>query len=193
MKDNKKTIIVLLVIIVVLVAVIAYLLLNNADKNTNTTTSQNAVSEEYVVMNRTTNSTLVPAYKDRYANLTSEQINEMVEKRSMDKVSVAIKDGTLTKEGATIVITDNNDFPYSYGEDYNLQKLENGEWKDVQQIGPYNINDIACEVKEDRTAEMQLNWKNIYGELEAGHYKLNLAVSQNDSSNATVSTEFDIE
>lgn len=193
MKDNKKTIIVLIVI-VVLVAVIVYLLLNNTDnKNTNTFSNQNAVSDGYVVMNATTNSTLVPAYKERYANLTTEQINEMVEKRSMDKVSLAIKDGTLTKEGATIVITDNNDFPYSYGEDYNLQKLENGEWKDVQQIGPYNINDIACEVKEDRTAEMKLNWKNIYGELEAGHYKLNLAVSQNDSSNATVSTEFDIE
>ncbi len=193
MKDNKKTVIVLVVIIVVLVAVIAYLLLNNTDKNTNTTASQNGLNEGYVVMNATTNSTRVPLYTDKYANLTSEQINEMKENRSMDKVSIAIKEGTLTKEKATIVITDENDYPYTYGDDYNIQKLENGEWKDVQTIGPILSTDLANLIKEDRTTEMNLNWKSRYGELETGHYKLNLEVTQNDSSKATVSTEFDIE
>lgn len=193
MKDNKKTIIVLLVVIVVLIAIIVWLLLKEDNKNTNTTTSQNAVSEEYVVINATTNSTRVPLYTDRYANLTTEQINEMKEDRSMDKVSIAIKEGTLTKEKATIVVTDENDYPYTYGDDYSIQKLENGEWKDVQAIGPILSTDLANLIKEDRTTSITLNWKSRYGELEAGHYKLNLEVTQNDSSKATVSTEFDIQ
>lgn len=193
MKENKNTVIVLVVIIIVLVAVIAYLLLNNTDKNTNTTASQNGVNEGYVVMNATTNSTRVPLYTDKYANLTSEQINEMIEKRSIDKVSMVIKDGTLTKEGAAVVITDKNDYPFSYGEDFNIQKLKDGKWEDLKSIGNSYINDIAHVIKEDRTTSIPLNWKDRYGELETGHYKLNLEVTQNDSSKATVSTEFDIE
>ncbi len=193
MKNNKKTVIVLVVVIVVLIAIIVYLLLNNTDnKSTNTTTSQNATSEGYVVINATPNSTRVPLYTDRYANLTSEQINEMIEERSMDKVSIVIKEGTLTKEGATIVVTDKNDYPYSYGEHFNIQKLEDGGWKDVQTIGTYYINDIAHLIKEDRTTEIKLNWKDRYGELETGHYKLNLEETLSDSSKATISTEFDI-
>ena len=193
MKENKNTVIVLVVIIIVLVAVIAYLLLNNTDKNTNTTASQNGLNEGYVVMNATTNSTRVPLYTDKYANLTSEQINEMIEKRSIDKVSMVIKDGTLTKEGAAVVITDKNDYPFSYGEDFNIQKLKDGKWEDLKSIGNSYINDIAHVIKEDRTTSIPLNWKDRYGELETGHYKLILEVTQNDSSKATVSTEFDIE
>lgn len=146
MKDNKKTVIVLVVIIVVLVAIIVYLLLNNTDNNENINTT--SVGEEAAVLNAINDENAINSlYKlnDRYANLTTEQIDEMKENRSMDKVSISIKEGTLTKEGTTIIVTDRNDYPYSYGE------------------------------------------------LELGHYKLNLEVTQNDYSEATVSTEFDIQ
>ena len=188
MKENKNTVIVLVVIIIVLVAVIAYLLLNNTDKNTNTTASQNGLNEGYVVMNATTNSTRVPLYTDKYANLTSEQINEMIEKRSIDKVSMVIKDGTLTKEGAAVVITDKNDYPFSYGEDFNIQKLKDGKWEDLKSIGNSYINDIAHVIKEDGTTEVKLNWKDRYGDLETGNYKLIMPVNQEES----ISTEFEI-
>ena len=180
-KDNKKTVIVLVVIIVVLVAIIVYLLLNNGSKDnssennySNTTNflanrTANVAKDGYVVIDANNTNTSTSAYVDRYANLTTEQINKMIEERSMDNVSIAIKEGTLTKEGATIVVTDKNDYPYSYGEEFNIQKQEDG------------------------TTEIGLNWKDMYGELELGHYKLNLEVTQNDYSEATVSTEFDIQ
>ena len=193
MKDNKKLIIALTLVIVVLVAIIVYLLLNNAEnKNVNTTSG----GEEVVAINAINDENAInELYKlnDKYANLTSEQINEMIEKRSIDKVFMVIKDGTLTKEGAAVVITDKNDYPFSYGEDFNIQKLKDGKWEDLKSIGNSYINDIAHVIKEDRTTEMNLNWKSKYGELETGHYKLILEVTQNDSSKATVSTEFDIE
>lgn len=193
MKDNKKIIIALILVIVVLVAIIVYLLLNNAEnKNVNTTLDR----EEVMAINAINDENAInELYKlnDKYANLTSEQINEMIEKRSIDKVSMVIKDGTLTKEGAAVVITDKNDYPFSYGEDFNIQKLKDGKWEDLKSIGNSYINDIAHVIKEDRTTEMNLNWKSRYGELETGHYKLILEVTQNDSSKATVSTEFDIE
>ena len=193
-KDNKKTVIVLVVIIVVLVAIIVYLLLNNTDNNENINTT--SVGEEAAVLNAINDENAINSlYKlnDRYANLTTEQINKMIEERSMDNVSIAIKEGTLTKEGATIVVTDKNDYPYSYGEEFNIQKQEDGEWKDLQTKDMYFLNDTNNLIREDRTTQIILNWKYKYGELEAGHYKLNLEVTQNDSSKATVSTEFDIQ
>ena len=117
-KDNKKTVIVLVVIIVVLVAIIVYLLLNNGSKDnssennySNTTNflanrTANVAKDGYVVIDANNTNTSTSAYVDRYANLTTEQINKMIEERSMDNVSIAIKEGTLTKEGATIVVTD---------------------------------------------------------------------------------------
>lgn len=194
MKDNKKTVIVLVVIIVVIVAIIVYLLLNNTDNNENINTT--SVGEEAAVLNAINDENAINSlYKlnDRYANLTTEQIDEMKENRSMDKVSISIKEGTLTKEGTTIIVTDRNDYPYSYGEYFNLQKLENGAWQDVKIIGNHYFNDIVHIIKEDGTTEIGLNWKDMYGELELGHYKLNLEVTQNDYSEATVSTEFDIQ
>lgn len=189
MKDNKKTVIVLVVIIVVLVAIIVYLLLNNTDNNENINTT--SVGEEAAVLNAINDENAInELYKlnDRYANLTSEQINEMIEKRSIDKVSAVIKEGTLTKEGATVVITDKNDYPYSYGEDFDIQKLKDGKWEDLKSIGNSYINDIAHVIKEDGTTEIKLNWKDRYGKLETGNYKLIMPINQEES----ISTEFEI-
>lgn len=188
MKDNKKLIIALILVIVVLVAIIVYLLLNNAEnKNVNTTSG----GEEVVAINAINDENAInELYKlnDRYANLTSEQINEMIEKRSIDKVSAVIKEGTLTKEGATVVITDKNDYPYSYGEDFDIQKLKDGKWEDLKSIGNSYINDIAHVIKEDGTTEIKLNWKDRYGKLETGNYKLIMPINQEES----ISTEFEI-
>ena len=204
-KDNKKTVIVLVVIIVVLVAIIVYLLLNNGSKDNSSENNYsntanflanrtaNVAKDGYVVIDANNTNTSTSAYVDRYANLTTEQINKMIEERSMDNVSIAIKEGTLTKEGATIVVTDKNDYTYRYGEEFNIQKQEDGEWKDLQTKDMYFLNDTNNLIREDRTTQIILNWKYKYGELEAGHYKLNLEVTQNDSSKATVSTEFDIQ
>ena len=145
MKENKNIKIAFIVIMIILVVIIVFFMLNDAKKdndsneNTYSNTSKSLGRDEYVVMNATTNS-IVSFYTDRYSNLTSVQINEMKEKRSMDRVTIAIKDGTLSKEGAVVVVTDENDYPYSYGDDFNLQKLKNGEWQDVQTIGPFFFN-----------------------------------------------------
>ena len=172
---------------------------NSSENNYSNTTNflanrtANVAKDGYVVIDANNTNTSTSAYVDRYANLTTEQINKMIEERSMDNVSIAIKEGTLTKEGATIVVTDKNDYPYSYGEEFNIQKQEDGEWKDLQTKDMYFLNYTNNLIREDRTTQIILNWKYKYGELEAGHYKLNLEVTQNDSSKATVSTEFDIQ
>ena len=127
---------------------------------------------------------------DRYANLTSEEIDKLTSERTLDKVSMEIKEGTLTNKGATIIITDRNELPYSYGEAYKLEKLEEKEWKALWNIY-YAKNDIGYIIGRDGNTEIDLNWEEYYKELEKGKYRILMQVIPGDD-NTIISTEFEI-
>ena len=56
-------------------------------------------------------------------------------KPSIDNVIMKIKDGTLTKTGATVIITDNNENPYTYGIWFRIDKKIDDEWQELEPIG----------------------------------------------------------
>ena len=53
--------------------------------------------------------------------LNNREINEKIEP-NLDNVTMEIKQGTLTKTGVTIIITDNNVNPYTYGMWFRIDK-----------------------------------------------------------------------
>ena len=57
-------------------------------------------------------------------------------------VTMAIKEGTLTKTGATVVITDVSGKKNVYGEEYRIDKLQNGKWKELEVIVEGNMGGI---------------------------------------------------
>lgn len=179
----KKTYIIGIIILMI-IAIIFLVLLYNKDNNNN---SNNTKVEAMLFNVPNSNNIIV----DKYANLTVEQRDELGAKRSVEKVSLQIQDGTLTKEGATIVITDRNEYTYSYGEDYTIKKLENGEWSSLKQIKGYNINDIAHLTDENGQVVMEFNWKDRYGELENGKYRLLMEINSGDPD-TTIYTDFEI-
>ena len=166
-----------------IITIIFLAFLHNKDNNNNS----NNTKVEAMLFNVTNSNNIIV---EKYANLTVEQKDELMAKRSVDKVSLQIKEGTLTKEGATIVITDRNDYTYSYGEDYTIQKLENGEWKDLRSAN-YNINDIAHLTTENGQVIMELNWKDRYGELKKGKYRVVMEINSGNPDTA-IYTEFEI-
>lgn len=97
---------------------------------------------------------------------------EIKEERTLSKVSMKIKEGTLTKTSATIVITDTNESPYGYETWYRIDKKLNGQWKELQTISPVYWTEQAFIVNKDGILELKENWKDIYGELEKGEYRL---------------------
>ena len=147
----KKKYVIGIIILILIIAIILCAFLYNKD---NTNSNSNNEKEEFIVANALDNNVVI---EDKYANLTTEQKNALIEKRSVDKVSLQIKEGTLTKEGATIVITDKNDYPYSYGEYYTIKKLENGEWRDLKSEN-YNINDLLHGTDNNGQVTMNFNW-----------------------------------
>ena len=88
------------------------------------------------------------------------------------KVNIKIKEGTLTNEGATIVITDKNDNPISWGVDF-LVELKNGEqWELVPQKGEVMWIEIAMIPNENGITEINCKWTEMYGKLENGTYRI---------------------
>ena len=166
--------IIIVLIIIVLIGIISIV-------NSKKTTEENTV----LVLEGNINAIT----EDKYANLTTEQIEQLTSDRSIDKVNLKIKDGTLTKEGATIIITDKNDLPYSYNEYYTLEKLEE-KWEKLES-NVFNRNDLAYEVDDEGIIEMKINWKEEYGELENGKYRILFQIDPADQ-NTVINAEFEI-
>lgn len=95
-------------------------------------------------------------------------------------VSMIIKNVSLTKNGAKIIITDNNENHYSYGMKFRLDVMKNGNWEMLKSTGDGVFNDMAYHVDKDNKLELNQNWENIYGELKDGNYRLVKAVCVND-------------
>lgn len=178
MKNNKS---VYIAIALIIIGIILYAVFFRND----TSQSNN------VLVLKANNTNTTTRINDRNANLTEEEYNTLKEKRTTYKVNLKIKENTLTNTGATIIITDTNELPYSYGEAYKIQKLENNEWKDIKTKNGYAFNDLAYNTDENGKLEMKLNWNDMYGSLKSGEYKLIKEIGDYDNPEI-ISVEFEI-
>lgn len=91
-------------------------------------------------------------------------------KISQGDVSMSIKDGTLKNTGATLILTNNSDKEFQYGNPYKIEIKQNGEWYKI----PVEINFTlpAFSLKSKESKEIELNWENGYGKLASGTYRI---------------------
>lgn len=99
---------------------------------------------------------------------------EMIKDRDLNNiVDISIKEGTLTKTSATIIIKETVDYDISYGEPFILEKYNNGEWEELPIICDncaFNLQ--AYNVTIDKPLELYQDWSRLYGELPKGVYRL---------------------
>lgn len=131
---------------------------------------------------------------------TKATIKDESELNEAEGVSMTIKKDTLTRTSATIIISDNGKETNIYGENYRIDKKENGEWKELEKVNPnYKFNSKAYFVDKDGKLEFKCNWENYYGKLEEGEYRLvkstkpNLDREITDDDRSYFSVEFTIE
>lgn len=114
--------------------------------------------------------------------------------RSIGKVKMSIKEGTLTPFSASIIILDNNDSPYAYDEWFRIDRKVNEKWEEVSRINNnYIVRDIAYDIRKNKKLETTVKWGDLYGELKKGEYRLVKKVYDNDGNDIYISTEFIIE
>lgn len=128
-------------------------------------------------------------------NLRNEIYKNEDEKKIQDiysKVSLSIKENTLNKTGATIIISDISEQKHTYEEWFRIDKKENDYWEELKPIDDnYGFKDIGLLVGENNQLEINTDWSKIYGELEKGQYRL--VKDLYDNSRIYLTVEFAIE
>lgn len=114
---------------------------------------------------------------------------------NIDNVSMEIKDSTLNKTGATIIITDTNENHYAYGLPFRIDKKENGIWKMLEVTGDGIFNLPAYRVDKNNQLELNQDWEHTYGELKSGEYRLvkDVCISDGCNKQKYFSVQFTIE
>ena len=119
-----------------------------------------------------------------------------------DVIDISIKEGSLTRNSATIVIKDINKYKIIYGEPFRIDKYQNSTWKEVNKTGEnYGFNDIAYGINEEGIVEIKQDWSHIYGNLDKGIYRLvkevvfesDIPVDNEELYNYYIWVEFEIE
>ena len=132
----------------------------------------------------------VAKYRENLNGMCSFKIDDL------DGVSMSIKDGTLTNVGATVVITDTSNRENIYGDEYRIDKKEDGKWEMLPIIfeGNYAWNDIGYSAGEDNKLELDINWEWLYGKLESGEYRIVKDTSEaGEGTTHYITAEFVIE
>lgn len=91
-------------------------------------------------------------------------------KVSQNDVIMTIKDGTLTNKSATLVLTNNSDKNFQYGNPYEIEIKKDGEWHKINVELNFNLPAFHLSAKESK--KIELNWENEYGKLAEGTYRI---------------------
>lgn len=91
-------------------------------------------------------------------------------KISQNDVIMTIKEGTLTNKSATLVLTNNSDKNFQYGNPYEIEIKKDGEWHKINVELNFDMPAFPLSSKESK--EIELNWENEYGKLSKGTYRI---------------------
>ena len=91
-------------------------------------------------------------------------------KVSQNDVIMTIKEGTLTNKSATLVLTNNSDNNFQYGNPYEIEIKKDGEWHKINVKLDFTVPAFQLSARENK--EIEINWENGYGKLEKGTYRI---------------------
>lgn len=194
MKKSIKVILsIIIIFLTIALCIMTYLFFDMRNSVKNNLQSLLNTAEEMVVLNRriqeledklvnttvivsTTNTT--NSYNPKGVSIVNEPVdrNTVVEpensNRKSELVTLEIDKDTLSKVGVTLIITDNNEKSYGWGQGYIVQKKVNNEWNDLEPNEPMVVNDIAYTLDENNQWKYKIDWSNYYGKLENGTYRI---------------------
>lgn len=115
------------------------------------------------------------------------------------KISMSIKENTLTNKSTTIRLKNNSEEEFTYGPEYHLEKQNDGKWDDIEPKEVLSWNSVLYRLKSNEFIEINIDWTTGYGELSKGHHRLVKNVHlksdqpEEDSNRISVSVEFEME
>lgn len=92
--------------------------------------------------------------------------------KKSELVMLEILEDTITNESATLIITDNNGVPFEFGEYFEIEKKENNEWDELDYLAEKKYLLLAYKRDENNQYKFVINWKDEYGILPSGIYRI---------------------
>ena len=111
--------------------------------------------------------------KNNDFDINKKETNKEPNQWKTENVKITVKEDSINKTSATIVIEDKNENPVSWGMNFAVQKSgDNGKWIDIITKERIDWVEVAVQPNEDGTTEMQLDWSKLYGDLSLGTYRI---------------------
>lgn len=95
----------------------------------------------------------------------TEEIN------TLEGLSILIDEASVTSTGLSYEIANQSEEDLSYGQDYSVQKEENGKWYTLEG-NPIAVTMELLWLPSGESAAHEVNWEGGYGKLAKGHYRL---------------------
>ena len=113
-------------------------------------------------------SILIVGCKNQVTTLPAE--DESKEVISEKKVSLMIKDGTLSEKGAILVLKNDLDEEVNYGASYIIEKNNDEKWEELD--GSLDFVQVLYKLEAHKSVELELDWEKGYGILDSGKYRI---------------------
>lgn len=104
-----------------------------------------------------------------------------------EDITMEIKEGTLTKTGATIVITDLSGKNNTFSKEFRIDQKRGEKWYTLKDKSKNEV-DVMPGQQENKKLEQELNWEKNYGTLSDGYYRIVKKINNKD-----IVVEFEIE
>lgn len=111
---------------------------------------------------------------------------------------MSIKKNSLTLEDATLIIKNNTNYTYTYGQSYILEKYVDGNWFIIDPKNDLTFVSIGYTIRLKETKQIKVNWKHYYGRLSSGKYRIikdvfrNIGIPIDENDNYYIAVEFTI-
>lgn len=107
--------------------------------------------------------------------ITNDTPDEMPKEPETSKIStdmsIRLKEGTLTQNGATFVITDKVERETrNIDNTYTIARKNGDKWEEIEV--KKRPETVEIQYIKEQVIEKQINWSEKYGELEVGTYRL---------------------
>lgn len=92
--------------------------------------------------------------------------------RDNEKVKIEVLTDTVTRNGATVIITDKNENPYGWGKSYKLQQKIADEWYNMAPHTEMIFEEIGYILNSNGQYTENIDWTRFYGELGNGTFRI---------------------
>lgn len=127
----------------------------------------------YLILFAIVTAVLTACQQVNQVELTKE--SKVDENKSLNHIIMHVEEDTISSKGLTITLTNKTEEEVTYGNYFLLEKMQDDKWYEFPPIlkeDEYGFTAIAHVIEAQSQAEMQVDWKELYGKLGPGDYRI---------------------